>query len=180
MALLRDTIDAVDALVDAQPVRKVLLLDGGRPGWAPDDYDVERQSDGGLGERLANGFAALGPGVIVGMETPHAVSTLQPALDAVARGCDALAPASDGGYWAIGLGRPVATVFEGVEMSTDRTGSEQLARLSALGRRVELLTEARDVDDFEDVRALAATEAWGRAVPLARALVAVHDGLAGG
>src|SRR4051812_33423993 len=102
MALLRDTIDAVDALVDAQPVRKVLLLDGGRPGWAPDDYDVERQSDGGLGERLANGFAALGPGVIVGMETPHAVSTLQPAVDAVARGCDALAPASDGGYWAIG------------------------------------------------------------------------------
>jgi glycosyltransferase A (GT-A) superfamily protein (DUF2064 family) len=75
-AALADTVDAIDATVGVSPwvglVRRVLLLDGRADEWIPDGYDVVTQRGDGLAERLANGFADLGPGVVVGMDTPVA------------------------------------------------------------------------------------------------------------
>jgi glycosyltransferase A (GT-A) superfamily protein (DUF2064 family) len=65
-AALADTVDAIDATVGVSPwvglVRRVLLLDGRADEWIPDGYDVVTQRGDGLAERLANGFADLGPG----------------------------------------------------------------------------------------------------------------------
>jgi len=76
-AALADTVDAIDATVGVSPwvglVRRVLLLDGRADEWIPDGYDVVTQRGDGLAERLANGFADLGPGVVVGMDTPAPV-----------------------------------------------------------------------------------------------------------
>ncbi len=170
-AALADTVDAVDRLAMSCAFRKVLLIDGEAPGWLPLDYEVVDQSAGDLGDRMAAGYARLGAGVMVGMETPHAVSTLVAAFAAIERGVDTLAPALDGGYWAIGLARTDPAIFDGVEMSTESTGRRQLARMRELGRNVELLAHARDIDTFDDVRALAETGGWGRAVALAVRLV---------
>lgn len=62
----------------------------------------------------------------------------------------------DGGFWAIGLrhGYP-AGLFEGIPMSTSRTGSAQLARLFDLGMTVKLLTPLRDVDQPTDAEEVA-------------------------
>jgi glycosyltransferase A (GT-A) superfamily protein (DUF2064 family) len=177
-AALLDTIDASDALPRDDDVERILLLDGEPPAWLPNGWRVVPQSTGDLGERLAAGFARLGPGIVVGMETPAAIPALAQGFDALRRGSDVLGPALDGGYWAIGLaatdGDRPAAAFAGVEMSTDRTGAQQLERLRALGRPVELLPEARDIDTFDDVIALAAAGGTpARSVPMARRLVRV-------
>ena len=174
-AALLDTLDAVRSATWATSVRRVLLLDGTPPSWIPDDYDIVGQRGDSLADRLANGFSALGPGLILGMETPHAATDLSAALSALCRGDDVIGPALDGGYWAIGLGRVDERVFEGIEMSTSQTCADQMARLGSLGRRVTTIHEARDIDTFDDVRALAATDGWGRATGLAKVLVTTID-----
>jgi len=173
-AALADTVDAIDALPLADDVDRVLLLEGDTPAWLPSGWRVVPQSTGDLGDRLAAGFGRLGPGIVVGMETPAAIPWLVRGIDALRRGADVLGPALDGGYWAIGLAATdrCAHAFRDVEMSTDRTCAQQLDRLHSLGRPVELLPEARDIDTFDDVIALAAAGGSPtRSVPVARRLV---------
>lgn len=174
-AALLDTMEAVSTATNRDQVRRVLLLDGCPPPWIPDGYDIVRQCEGSLADRLAHGFDRLGPGLILGMETPHAATDLGEALSALGRGDDVIGPALDGGYWAIGLGRTDRRVFDGIAMSTPHTCADQMARLRALDRHVSVLHEARDIDTFDDVRALAATDGWGRAVRCSKALVKAID-----
>ena len=67
----------------------------------------------------------------------------------------------DGGFWAIGLrGVDPRAVFDGIPMSTDRTGAAQLARLAALDLQVRLLPPLRDVDLPADADAVATRFPW--------------------
>jgi uncharacterized protein len=152
-AALTDTLDEVDALPQhvGTTVQRVLLFDGDATTWARPGWRVVAQRGDGLAERLCNAFDDLGPGVIVGMETPHAVSTLGGAFDTLRSGHDAIGLATDGGYWAIGLGTIDRAVFDGVPMSTSHTGLAQLARLHRAGRSVRRLAVARDLDTVDDV-----------------------------
>lgn len=174
---LADTLDAVAALtVDrAIAVRRTLLLDGAVQPWMPATFDVVAQRGDGLAARLRNGFADLGPGVVVGMETPHVAPMLGHALELVADGDDVLGLAEDGGYWMIGLSARtvdrVDDVFSGVPMSTSRTGAVQLRRLRRAGGHVHLLPSARDLDDWDDLVAVAASGRAGRLPTVARTLV---------
>lgn len=174
-AALADTLDAVDSTVAAVLatgcVRRVVLLDGPRGSWIPDGYDVITQRGDGLAERLANGFDDLGPGVVVGMDTPAAGRWLADALAAVAAGSDVIGLASDGGYWVIGLARTDPRVFAGIPMSGSHSGLAQLRRLHELGRPVRMLPMARDLDDEADLRALARSDDPGRLADTARSIV---------
>jgi rSAM/selenodomain-associated transferase 1 len=157
-AALQDTLEAVRSVADA---RAVIVLDGSPGPWIPPGFDGEiaAQSGGGLGDRLAGAFAtAGGPALVVAMDTPQLTAPiLGRALDAlVATDVDAvLGPASDGGYWAIGLRAADERVFTGVPMSTPQTAAYQRARLRDLGLRVAELEELRDVDTIEDAIAVA-------------------------
>ncbi|CAN5801934.1 DUF2064 domain-containing protein [soil metagenome] len=181
-AALVDTIegvDGVDAIDGGPPFRRVLLLDGAVPSLVPAHYDVAAQCVTGLAERLRNGFADLGPGVIIGMETPHVAPLLGDALAALGRDVDVIGPAQDGGYWMIGLGptsmNRLDAIFDGVPMSTGTTGSVQLQRLQAGGRPVEILAIARDPDTYDDLRAVAGSGRAGRLPAVAATIVARHS-----
>jgi rSAM/selenodomain-associated transferase 1 len=157
-AALADTLAAADG---CRCARRVLSLDGAPGPWVPPGWDVVPQSLGTLGDRLdAAVLAAEGPVLVVGMDTPQLspallddawARLLEPDVDAV------LGPACDGGYWTIGVRAPRWGLFEEVEMSTTRTGTQQRARLDALGLTVVALGELRDVDTFADARAVART-----------------------
>ena len=156
-ACLRDTFVATQAFTDRHDdVRPVALIDGDDGAWIPEGFEVRHQCSGGLGERLAHGFELLGPGVIVGMDTPSAACYFDDAFEALRGGSDAIGMTYDGGYWGIGLGSVDADVFAGVPMSTDHTGTDQLARLRALGRRVEVLGTVHDLDRFDDIAPIVA------------------------
>lgn len=155
-AALADTMASVLA---CHADRRVVAL-AGEPGpWLPEGIEVISQGDGGFDRRLAIAWQAMdGPGIQIGMDTPHisgpdlddALGALEPAdVDAV------LGPAADGGWWVIGLQSPDPRVFLGVETSRTDTGRRQLQRLTDLGLRADLLATHRDLDTVADAVALA-------------------------
>jgi uncharacterized protein len=97
-----------------------------------------------------------GPAVLIGMDTPQLrPALLRRALTELERADAVLGPALDGGYWAIGLREPRRELFEGVPMSSADTCRAQLARLAEHGLSVTSLPRLRDVDLYDDARAVA-------------------------
>ncbi len=155
---LCDTLDAVAA---TKAPRHTLVLSGqyaAPPGWR-----VVAQRGDGLAQRLANGFADTAlPHVgtlLVGMDTPQLTPAL---LDEVASGlrrADAvLAPADDGGWWALALRDPHhADALRQVPMSTPDTAQWTAEALRARGLRLRLGPLLRDVDTAHDALTVAAT-----------------------
>ena len=175
VAALADTLAALDGVAHRTGARRVLLLDGEPQHWMPTDFAVVNQRGAGLGERLCNGFADLGPGVIIGMETPAVAGALFDAIEAVEQGIDVIGLATDGGYWMIGLAAVSVAlgtqVFDGIPMSSSNTALRQLRRLHSLGRSVRLLRMARDLDTYDDLLAAAARDE-GRLSATAKHVVA--------
>lgn len=156
-ASLADTLAAACA---SGADRVVLALDG-RPGpWCPPGVVVVPQGDGGLDRRLTAAWtAAPGPALQVGMDTPQVgAADLDAAMGALAdHPVDAvLGPATDGGWWAVGLRRAHPRAFLGVPTSRPDTGARQHARLVELGLRTRLLDTRRDVDTWADALAVSA------------------------
>ena len=156
--------DTLAAVAGTPAAARTVVLDGVAGDWLPPSWTVLPQGGGGLDERLAAAFDdAWGqrpaPLLLVGMDTPQLTPAL---LTAAARqllsdGTDAvLGLAVDGGWWALGLRRPDASLLLGVPMSTDGTGAAQQARLAGAGLRVALLPVLTDVDDAQDARTVAA------------------------
>jgi uncharacterized protein len=172
-AALQDTLAACDA---AGAARRVLALDGAPGGWLPRGWEVVAQRGAGLAERLGNAFADVGaPALLVGMDTPQLrAPQVSAGLAALERADAVLGPATDGGYWAIGLRDPDRAVFAGVPMSEPRTGAVQRARLAGLGLRTAELPALRDVDDIADARAVAAAAPRSR---FAQALAEIEPAL---
>ena len=153
---LHDTLAAVRA---SRVRRRVLAWEGDPTGWSR-GFEVVTQPDGDLNVRIASAFSAvqtarLGePTLLIGMDTPQVESRL---LEHPWGRADAvLGLSDDGGFWAIGLrdADPYA-VFDRIEMSTDRTGAMQLARLLDLNLSVQLLPPLRDIDEPADAEVVA-------------------------
>lgn len=113
---------------------------------------VVPQTGDGLGERLARAHADAdrGHGVVqVGMDTPQiSVEDYLAAGAVVGLGRAVIGPATDGGWWLLGLpDSAAATALIDVPMSTADTGA---ATLAALGGDPVRLRELRDIDTWND------------------------------
>ena len=168
-AALLDTLAAANAAVG--PTRCLLALEGDlRAARRADDlaaalagWRTYAQRGDGLGQRIAAAHADAGPGPVVqiGMDTPQVRAR---ELDGVAaRLADApavLAPAEDGGWWALALRDPArAAAVAAVPMSTPTTHDDTRRALKAAG--IPVATGApvlADVDTAEDAAAVA--QAW--------------------
>lgn len=156
---LSRTLDTVRRL----PARHRLLVMEGTPrSQDAEGFMVIRQATGTLDERLAVICdIAAGPLLILGMDTPQFSAVHLAALlrdwSSPAPGHDAwLGPAADGGFWALGLLRPLGSLIRGVPMSTGRTAARQRARLARYGYSTGLLPVLRDMDYFTDALDIAA------------------------
>lgn len=170
-ASLSQTLETVRSLPAA---RRLLVFDGTPHKMDAAGFEVFAQGTGGLDERLAAICSLTArPLLILGMDTPQLCpEQLAPLLSDWAtpaplphRGAW-FGPASDGGFWALGLYRPDGGLLRGVDMSTPQTGAQQLARLAGAGLEVGLLPILRDVDYFSDALA-AARESRGTRFALA-------------
>ena len=65
-----------------------------------------------------------------------------------------LGPASDGGYYLIGLKTVHRRLFEDIAWSTERVAAQTLERARGIGLDVHVLSAWYDVDDVEDLRRL--------------------------
>ncbi|MCY1136720.1 glycosyltransferase [Actinoplanes sp. Pm04-4] len=158
-AALGDTLAAVTATPAAA---RILAVDGDLP--APPGWERVIQRGGPLGERLAFAYADTAPPrsatLLIGMDTPQAGPALLAEASARLTAGDADAvfgPATDGGWWALGLRDPThASVLRDIPTSTGETGALTRAALEALGLRVATLPQLTDVDTAPDALAVAA------------------------
>ncbi len=95
--------------------------------------------------------------VLVGTDSPSLPATVYAEAFALLSEHDlVLGPALDGGYYLIGLTRPVPELFAGIPWSTDRVCAITRERADTLGLHIALLPAWRDLDTIEDLQALIA------------------------
>ena len=162
--LLRRTVAtacAVDQLAVGLPVTLQVAPAVGHPLFArlrrQYGLRLRAQSGGDLGQRmqqaLADALRDSPAAVLVGSDCPGlAAEDVRAALAALNGGMDAvLGPALDGGYWLIGLRRPTAGVFRGVDWGSDRVAAQTRQRMRRLGWRWLELAARSDLDRPRDV-----------------------------
>lgn len=126
------------------------------------------QGAGHLGQRMLRAFeAAFADGVnslvLIGSDCPSVTKEI---LTEAFRLLDArhdlvLGPAADGGYYLIGLRRPIADLFSArMPWGEADVRRRTLSIADALGLSVALLPELSDVDRPEDLADLAGTDLW--------------------
>lgn len=163
-ALFLDTLDAVSALAGVEHIIACEPADecARIHTLAGPAIDVIAQRGGDLSERMAHVFEdafrlGMESVVVVGSDLPDLpVRLLQQALDAL-RGHDGrvvLGPATDGGYYLIGLNRPCPALFDRIEWSTERVLAQTREAATAVGLEVVLLDKWSDVDDAADLERL--------------------------
>lgn len=122
-----------------------------RAGWI-----ATPQGPGDLGQRLRRAFKDhFGSGaervVVIGSDCPAvAFEDIRIAWAALRTDDVVIGPASDGGYWLIGLRESQPAVFRGIAWGTAKVLRQTLDRAEARGLRVHLLRELADVDTAVD------------------------------
>ncbi|MGZ8415566.1 MAG: TIGR04282 family arsenosugar biosynthesis glycosyltransferase [Methyloceanibacter sp.] len=142
--------------------RPLLAVDPDRDvgaGFEPSRKKLPRmkQGKGDLGQRLRRLFAALppGPAIIVGSDIPAIeAGHIAHAFRLLGRNDAVLGPATDGGYWLIGLKRTPSLLapFNRVRWSSRHALADTLANLK--GKRVASAATLSDVDSQDDYRNL--------------------------
>ncbi|GII78002.1 glycosyl transferase [Sphaerisporangium rufum] len=158
-AALTDTLHTVTATPAAH---RVLALDGLPGPWLPPGITVIAQRGHTLDQRLAAAFTDAhrlhpAPAVLIGMDTPQITPHLLTTATTLLHDHDAVyGPATDGGFWLLGLRHPDPRLLLGVPMSTPTTGAALLHRLTEAGLTAAHLPELTDIDTADDAAHVAA------------------------
>lgn len=126
-------------------------------GWLGPETCYRHQAPGDLGHRMASAFrAAFDEGahrvVLIGTDCPGITSAMLDEATSDLREHDlVLGPTHDGGYWLIGMKRPLP-VFDGVAWSTGAVLSRTLELADHQGLSVHLLSKLSDIDTPDDLR----------------------------
>ena len=127
--------------------------------WLGDSWLCRSQCEGDLGQRMAGAFAdSFREGspatVIIGSDCPALTpEVLAAAFDSLKTNPVVFGPATDGGYYLIGLTQPMPEVFQGVAWGTETVLAQSLEILARLGSKPTLLQPLDDLDRPEDVAA---------------------------
>lgn len=148
-ALLRHTLDAArKSALDFE-----IRVTGGEPDAFRErfgaDLAVVRQGDGDLGARMAK---VASPCLMIGSDCPGLTAPLlQAAAAALEKLPAVIGPATDGGYYLIGLREPMPWLFDNMTWSTSDVLAQTLSRLDAKGVYSAMLSELADIDTPEDL-----------------------------
>ena len=128
--------------------------------WNETMFSKHLQSGNDLGERMLHAFELVfGQGcsqaIIIGSDCPG----IDPALveSAFARLTEhdvVIGPATDGGYYLLGMNRPLPELFRGKAWSTSAVFPQTMDDIKTLGLRCSLLPALTDVDEETDLPAM--------------------------
>ncbi|MBW2277119.1 MAG: TIGR04282 family arsenosugar biosynthesis glycosyltransferase, partial [Deltaproteobacteria bacterium] len=125
--------------------------------WLGPNVQLRDQHPGDLGQRMWHAFAAAfddgaTTAVLIGADTPDLnADHLRLAFDSLRDNDLVLGPAEDGGYYLIGLSRPIPELFHDVPWSTDRVAEQTLQIAVELVLKIAQLDMLSDVDRPEDL-----------------------------
>ncbi len=159
--LTRRTLDTARRFADASPVTLEVCFAGGNAeqmaAYFGNGISYHRQAAGDLGHRMKKAFAsAFQQGaervVIIGSDCPEITPKLLGEAFARLNDCDVvLGPAADGGYYLIGLRRPVPQLFDNIPWGSELVGRATLCLAEELSLAVFQLAVLSDVDRPEDL-----------------------------
>ena len=130
--------------------------------WVKEGWNSSPQGDGDLGQRLQSAFqrafhAGAKRVAIIGSDCPAVrVEDIREAWGGLQTHDVVLGPATDGGYWLIGLRQLQPILFRGVHWSTKDVYAETIQHVEHAGLSVRLLRELADVDTNREWRAFLA------------------------
>jgi len=160
--LTEETLEKIEPLIKTSTIEPVICYEGGdlptMENWLGFDRLYRPQARGGLGEKLGNAFnEAFSAGaqrvVTIGCDCPGLCREhISRAFDALYFKDLVLGPASDGGYYLIGIKYPIKELFNNIPWGTDKVFEKTVSLAQHLGLSIEILEELHDVDRPEDLR----------------------------
>jgi rSAM/selenodomain-associated transferase 1 len=157
-AFLRDLFRRLGRVKGA---RVTVFHHGGAPEaiapLLPRAWPLEPQEGEDLGARLSAASTRLlargGRAVIIGSDSPDLpVQYIRRAFQRLKHKDVVLGPASDGGYYLVGLRAPAPALFEGISWSGPEVLAGTLERIEREGLSLHLLPMWYDVDDAHSLR----------------------------
>ena len=124
--------------------------------WNPEIFRKKLQSGGDLGERMNNAFSeifAMGyeMTIIIGSDMfDMQTEDLGTAFDTLESRRFVIGPATDGGYYLLGMKEPNPRLFQNKKWSTETVLEETLNDLR--DEDYLLLKERNDIDHYEDIK----------------------------
>ena len=127
-----------------------------------DGWHAQPQVEGDLGLRITAFFQReLSTGassvVLVGSDSPNLpIAYIRQSFEALRKHEAVVGPTEDGGYYLIGLNRPVPELFTEMPWSTNELFRATIERLEEMGTRYASLPDWYDVDKDKDLNRLLA------------------------
>ncbi|NJM51243.1 MAG: glycosyltransferase [Sphingomonadales bacterium] len=119
--------------------------------WLGADVGLEEQVAGDLTDRLL-AFTHHAPLIFFGADTPDLQARhIAQAVDGLQNYEVVIGPAEDGGYYLIGITRPIPKLFTNMPWSSEQVLPETLTRLADMGIAPLLLETLADCDRPEDL-----------------------------
>ena len=161
--LVLRTLRTAHALCQAENVELEIRFAGDDENemrhWLGDGWLCRPQCEGDLGRRMAGAFADSfredSPAtVIIGSDCPALTpEVLAAAFESLKTNPVVFGPATDGGYYLIGLTRLVPELFQGVAWGTETVLAQSKEILARNDSKPALLTPLDDLDRPEDLTA---------------------------
>jgi len=128
--------------------------------WLGADLKYEEQGKGDLGERITRAFASafeqgINSVVVIGTDCPSLSTEIM--LEAFTKLTESdviIGPATDGGYYLIGLKKIIPELFQGINWGTSEVLSKTVATAENLNLVIDYLPELSDIDRPEDLEKL--------------------------
>ena len=123
--------------------------------WPETHFHKHLQQGNGLGVRMQQAFEKIfqinEPVLIIGSDCASLTTDIiQTAFERLEEYPFVIGPATDGGYYLLGMQRMSPSLFEGIAWSTDKVLEQSLAAIQALNQAYFLLPELSDIDYEED------------------------------
>jgi rSAM/selenodomain-associated transferase 1 len=125
-----------------------------------DDYRKSAQIEGDLGMRMHHAILeskkrSFENTCIIGSDCPGLTSEIiNSAFDNLSASDVVIGPATDGGYYLIGMKKSHKTLFESINWSTSSVLSSTIEIANMLGLSYYLLPELSDIDTIDDLNRL--------------------------
>ncbi|NES68508.1 MAG: glycosyltransferase [Okeania sp. SIO2D1] len=125
--------------------------------WLGSDLKYQEQGMGDLGERMARGFqSAFNRGmksvIIIGIDCPSLTpEIILQAFTKLTKSDVIIGPATDGGYYLIGLRKITPELFQGINWGTSEVLSKTVAIAQSLKLVIDYLPKLSDIDRPEDL-----------------------------
>jgi rSAM/selenodomain-associated transferase 1 len=125
--------------------------------WSVPGYTKRKQHGNDLGERMLNSFKELFEQsfnriIIIGSDCLQLqTENLQEAIALLESNVAVMGPASDGGYYLLGLTKLYPELFVNKPWSTDQVFAKTIDDFNNLGISYALLEELSDIDDITDL-----------------------------